>query len=323
MSIGILLLSVFTFVELNCENLFDCVHDSLKNDKEFLPQSERHWTTFKYWDKVNNISRELISCGADSTYTEWTLPDMMALCEVENDSVMRDITRRSLLRKAGYEYVMTNSADTRGIDVALMYSPMSFGLINKLSFRLPVTSDMRATRDILYVSGIISNGDTLHVYVVHAPSRVGGERRSRPHRMLMAETLCSAIDSLRTLSADAKIIVAGDFNDLATDSAVVKICRDGNLYNISEDATGCNGAKATYRYKGEWGSIDQILVSRNIKDMLINCRINDAPFLLEEEKRYGGVKPKRTFTGFKYNKGFSDHLPLVARFEIYHRYRKF
>ena len=32
-----LLVSLFTFVQFNCENLFDCQHDSLKNDVEFLP----------------------------------------------------------------------------------------------------------------------------------------------------------------------------------------------------------------------------------------------------------------------------------------------
>ena len=41
---------------------------------------------------------------------------------------------------------------------------------------------MRATRDILYVCGQIKSGDTLHVFVVHAPSRHGGERYSRPFR---------------------------------------------------------------------------------------------------------------------------------------------
>ena len=32
-----LLMGIFTMVELNCENLFDCRHDSLKEDTEYLP----------------------------------------------------------------------------------------------------------------------------------------------------------------------------------------------------------------------------------------------------------------------------------------------
>lgn len=46
----------------------------------------------------------------------------MALCEVENDSVLFDLTRRSALRGVNYDYVMTDSPDERGIDVALLIS---------------------------------------------------------------------------------------------------------------------------------------------------------------------------------------------------------
>ena len=129
-----LLLGIFTFVQLNCENLFDCRHDTLKQDTEFMPEGSRHWTRSRYWKKLDNISRSIVACGMDGR--EWTLPDMVALCEVENDSVMYDLTRRSLLRGAGYEYVMTNSPDVRGIDVALMYSPFSFALISHFPIRV-------------------------------------------------------------------------------------------------------------------------------------------------------------------------------------------
>ena len=40
-----LILGIFTFVQLNCENLFDCVHDSLKQDTEYTAESPRHWDT--------------------------------------------------------------------------------------------------------------------------------------------------------------------------------------------------------------------------------------------------------------------------------------
>ena len=35
----------FTFVELNCENLFDNSHDTLKQDTEWLDDSPRKWRT--------------------------------------------------------------------------------------------------------------------------------------------------------------------------------------------------------------------------------------------------------------------------------------
>ena len=213
MSLSVLLVSLFTFVQFNCENLFDCQHDSLKNDIEFLPDGSYHWTPYRYWRKLNRVGQTIVSCGdrvggagtqtaEDFSVTEesvasWRLPDMVALCEVENDSVMRDLTKRSLLRTARYEYVVTDSPDARGIDVALMYSPFSFRLLNSRAVRITPVRDMSPTRDLLYASGVVMSGDTLHVIIAHLPSRRGGEQLSRPFRRVVAEKIRAVADSVR------------------------------------------------------------------------------------------------------------------------------
>lgn len=311
MTLSMLLISLFTFVELNCENLFDCRHDSLKNDTEFLPDGSYHWTRTRYWRKLNRVGQTIIACGVKGQ--SWQLPDMVALCEVENDSVLHDLTRRSLLRNARYDYVMTCSPDERGIDVALVYSPFSFRLIRSHSVRVEPIKDMRPTRDILYASGVIASGDTLHVIVAHLPSRRGGERHSRPFRMAAADRVAAVVDSVYNVSKDAKIIIAGDFNDYANSASVRMLCGK-RLKDISAEATGRNGAKGTYRYQGEWGSLDHILVSESLARNVVDCYINDAPFLVEPDEKYGGVKPRRNYLGPRYQNGFSDHLPLVATF---------
>lgn len=309
-----LLLSVFlTFVEYNCENLFDCQHDSLKEDMQFTPEGMYRWTPGRYWKKLNHISQAILSCAGDSASA--TIPDMIALTEVENDSVMRDLTKRSLMRNARYEYVMTSSPDVRGIDVALVYSPYSFRLLSSHSIRVSMPESVRPTRDILYASGLLVSGDTLHIYIVHSPSRSGGEHLTQPYRMLVAERLCTSIDSLRALSPEARIIVAGDFNDYSDNRSLTRIA-DNGMVEVSHDAVGRNGAKGTYRFQGEWGSLDHIFVSGNMAENLTGCYINDAPFLLEEESKYGGVRPKRSFRGPVYINGYSDHLPLVATFRL-------
>lgn len=314
MSLCVLLVSFLTFVELNCENLFDCRHDSLKHDTEFLPEAPRRWTSGRYWRKLDNISKAILSCGEDSS--DFVIPDLVALCEVENDSVLRDLTRRSLLRGARYGYVVTDSPDERGIDVALLYHEFSFAPIAHSSLRVNAVDGMPPTRDILYVSGRIITDDTLHVFVVHAPSRYGGERATRPYRMAAAMRLCEAIDSVRAVSADAKIIVAGDFNDYPSAPAIDSVCARG-MVNVTASACGHNGARGTYRYKGKWGNIDHILLSHSLLDRFESCRVNDAPFLLEDDEKYGGVKPRRTYVGYRYRRdGCSDHLPLVVRLRL-------
>ena len=304
MAIALLLVSWLTLVELNCENLFDCYHDSLKQDTEWLPASVRKWTPDRYWRKVNNIGQEILSCQEDG------FPDLVALVEVENDSVLRDLTRRSLLRNAGYQYLMTQSPDVRGIDVALLYQPFSFRPICYDELDVQTLEGMRPTRDILYVQGETMNGDTLHVFVVHAPSRYGGEKATRPNRRVVMERIVGAI---HLLPPDAKVIVAGDFNDYA-DSPSLLFLEGHGLHNVTKDVVGSHGAKGTYRYKGRWQSIDHVLVSTVLCDSVAQTFVHDAPFLLEEDKKYGGFKPFRTYNGYRYQRGFSDHLPLVVRF---------
>lgn len=315
MILSLLLSSFLTFVELNCENLFDCRHDSLKNDTEFLPDAPRRWTQWKYWHKLDQLSKEIMACGEDSSV--YTPPDLVALCEVENDSVMRDLTKRSALRAAGYDYVMTDSPDERGIDVALMYHRFSFLPINHRSIRIVPVKGMHPTRDILYVSGQVVSGDTLHVFVIHAPSRIGGVRHSEPFRKAVAESLCSAMDSVRAMSPFAKIIVAGDFND-GVDGRSLTHYYDKGMHNATSGAKSSNGAKGTYRYKGRWERIDHVLVSESLLPHLRSSRIFDAPYLLADDEKYGGVKPRRTYPSYRYDSdGFSDHLPLVVRFSLY------
>jgi endonuclease/exonuclease/phosphatase family metal-dependent hydrolase len=210
---------------------------------------------------------------------------------------------------------MTSSPDLRGIDVALLYSPFSFKPVKSCFLRVDPISGMRPTRDILYVSGQVISGDTLHVFVVHFPSRFGGERYSRPFRKVVADRLCHSLDSIQRLNPDARILIAGDFND-SHDSPALKQIYSHNIQNLTKDARGLHGVKGTYRYQGEWGSIDHILSSHALYNKVDTAFVHSPLFLLEEEKLYGGYRPRRTYIGMRHQSGFSDHLPLVVRLNL-------
>ncbi len=302
----LLLTTFFTVVEWNCENLFDTRHDSLKQDSEYTPESIRHWTKKRYYTKRNHLAKTILSSCDDG------LPDLVALCEVENDSAVYDLVHRSPLWSVGYQYVMTNSPDERGIDVALLYNPFSFKLLSHCSLRVRTVSGMRPTRDILYAKGLLLSGDSLHVFVVHAPSRYGGERYSRPFRQAVADRLCGAIDSVRTHHPDASILIAGDFNDGA-DAPSMQTIYKHQIQNITARSMGSNGVKGTYYYKGQWEHIDHIMASPSLCRQVDTVYIHSPLFLLDEDPLYGGYQPRRTYKGYKYQPGFSDHLPLVVR----------
>ena len=114
-----------------------------------MPGSVRNWTYSRFQDKVNKIGKVILAAGKEQ------VPDLVGLCEVENDYCLKSLTRYSPLREVGYKYVMTSSPDERGIDVALLYQPVSFRLLASQKIRIPSDSlGMRPTRDVLYVSGL-------------------------------------------------------------------------------------------------------------------------------------------------------------------------
>ncbi len=310
-------------LEYNVENLFDCQHDSLKQDFEFLPDGDYHWTPSKYWRKLNAVARGIVL--ASSQNGTFLPPDLIGLCEVENDSVIHSLVHRSLLRGAGYEYVMTNSPDERGVDVALLYQPVSFRLISHYGLRVDPIEDMRPTRDILYVKGeVLASSDTadvatlpLHVFVVHAPSRRGGEQTSRPFRLAVMQRMLQSVDSLRATDANARIIVMGDFNDYAGDASL-KVLSSAGFTDVSAAPyiTKDNKVKGTYKYQGEWGSLDHILISEPLMSNFSRSFITYDPEMLEDDEKYGGVKPYRFFRGPIVNGGYSDHLPLFLELNM-------
>ena len=175
----------FRVMSWNVENLFDTHHDTLKNDNEFLPDAIRHWNYTKYKKKLADMARVITAVG------EWNPPALVGLCEVENDSVLRDLTRRSPLKELSYRYVMTSSPDLRGIDVALLYQRDLFKLLSFRSIPIPSFKHHRPTRDLLHVSGLLLTGDTLDVIVCHLPSRSGGVKESEPYRLHAARKATS------------------------------------------------------------------------------------------------------------------------------------
>ena len=150
---------------------------------------------------------------------------------------MNDLTRRALLSRLGYRYIMTSSQDKRGIDVALLYNVMSFKPINHHSVTPDDNNDTHPIRDLLYVSGRITSGDTLHVIVVHAPSKFGGEKKSLARRMVVMEKTMELVDSIRHTDGNARIIIAGDFNDTAESLPISYLEKQG-LFNATKHATG-------------------------------------------------------------------------------------
>lgn len=312
--------NMFTVMFYNVENLFDCVDDTIKQDEEYLPGGLRGWNYQKYNTKLRNISRVIVAAGG------WNPPALIGLCEIESQKALEDLTLYSPLSQLKYRYIHFESPDLRGVDVALLYQPKQF----KPLISMPLTvvfseAPNTKTRDVLYVKGLIPNKDTLHVFVCHFPSRLGGELESEPRRIFVANMVRNSIDSLFQVYSDAKVLIMGDFNDYPDNHSMYNVLgakypqmpvQGQTLYNLLYPLH--LSGKGTHMHDGIWGALDQIIVSGSLMNndrfwvKPDNVRIFDAGFLLTEDEKHFGKKPFRTYNGFRYLGGFSDHLPVIA-----------
>lgn len=289
----------FRVATWNLENAFDTVHDIGKDDLEFTPNAERRWHSGRYWRKLKGITQTLAAME---------LPSLVGLQEVENDTVLRDLTRRTALWSVRYRYLITDSPDNRGIDVALLYNPSVFSLLTWQTIRIPsIEHGLTPTRDILVASGMVGK-DTLHVCVVHLPSRRNDNLPTRKNRTLAVKTLCNILDSL----AGQKVMVMGDFNAEPSDKIFTLL--SSCLYSLTPSGKDVrNERRGTYYFRGIWGYLDHILISPELLALSCGkaseCRF---PWLLRTAKEI----PHRTYGGTNYIGGLSDHLPLTADFRL-------
>ena len=290
-------------VSYNVENLFHPAHDSVagepKDDWEWTPEGERRWSYSRYERKVENIARVLTNIG------EWDGVDIAGLQEVENAACLRKLCYT--LRRGEYDFVHYESPDPRGIDVALIYKKARIDTINTrhITPALPSRKGILFTRDILYVCAKVDQKDTLHLFVCHLPSQRGGAAESEWKRKTVKDVLQTAIDSVYTLHPDAKIIVMGDMNGEPKDDLKGLINR-----MVVESQKSKVESYGTHKYQGRWTCLDQFYISDNLQKNS-TVYIYDAEWIQETDEKYLGLKPKRTFNGFRYQNGFSDHLPVV------------
>ena len=309
----------FKVVFYNTENLFDTVDNPHKNDNEYLPSSKKEWNSKKYNKKIENISKVLIS--SDSI----NLPAIIGMAEIENETVLNDLTTKTGLKKGSYKYIFKESSDPRGISVALVYKPSVLKVVFSKNIRVVSEANEKEDelREILYVKGVFNKKDTLNIFVNHWKSRVGGAETTEPKRILYAQTLKKVVDSLYNRKSNSKIIIMGDFNDNPDNTSISKYLdaqkpsatvEPKTLYDVMMIKFQ-NGEGSLY-YKS-WDMFDQIIVSSNLflqQKKTLHLNLNNygvvkRSWMLYTDKN-GLQTPSKTYGGNNYFGGYSDHLPV-------------
>lgn len=314
-------LAVYAVAFYNLENLFDTINQPEVLDEEFTPKGSMQWGSFKYNNKLDRMSYALDQLAAQYAPLG---PAVIGVSEIENQSVLEDLVLRGNFAKKGYKVVHYDSPDRRGVDVGLLYNPTLFTVESSKSLRLtlPESPDFK-TRDPLLVTGRLA-GERIHILVNHWPSRLGGEKASRPKREAAAALNKYTTDSIYRIEPNAKIFIMGDLNDDPSNKSCsevlnakkdMKTVEKGGLYNpfwkILDSGIG------SLAYRGNWNLFDQIIVSEPLLGpdrstlKFWKAEVFNAEFLKQQDGKFKGY-PMRTHAGGAYLNGYSDHFPTIV-----------
>lgn len=304
----------YTIAFYNLENLFDTKDDPDTFDNDFTPEGRKKWNLKRYKKKLNKLGNVISRLGIEKSDHS---PAIVGVVEVENESVLNDLVSTAHLKNEQYGIVHYNSPDERGIDVALLYKKELFELLHSETFPLYLNNEngkQDYTRDILLVKGNL-NGELIYVLVNHWPSRRSGPNKTEEKRIKAAQLVRHIVDKINEETANAKIIIMGDFNDDPTSKSVKNYLVNNKFYNPMESLI--KKGKGTLSHKKTWHLFDQIIFSKNFlnevpnKHSFMYAEVFDKHFLKKWHGKYKG-NPYRTYVGKWYQGGYSDHFPVYV-----------
>ena len=305
----------------NVENLFD-VEDSPRRGEKLqraLGRSIEGWTQALLDQKLSQLSSIIQQIGDNG-------PDILGVCEVENDHVMNLLIEALAPLGRNYAVAHEDTEDRRGIDVGFIYDADLFEVDALFShFVLRRT----ATRDILQVNFKTRNDRLLVVVGNHWPARSAGKLASDGYRAIAGETLAYFHERiLEVHGKETPVLAMGDFNDEPFDRSLVVYAlstqsrtkvvnaRSPRLFNLMWPLMG-QGVGSHY-FDNFPNMLDQFLANKNMVKQNADLRVlpETVDILRFPEMVHTGDYPRPIrFGGMGKavnEDGFSDHFPIVV-----------
>ena len=307
-------LSVMSY---NLENFFDTYDDLGKDDKAYLPLSDKQdqshidacnkirvskwkneclyldWSDENKNKKLNNIVATIRSLD--------TTPDVIAFQEIENINALKDIFYK--LKDEGYiDYVLIEGNDYRGIDNAYL----SKYKIQKTKQHKIIFSPEFSTKDTrpILEAVIDFNGKPIHFYNVHFPA---------PYNPIgMRKDAFNTLKKITSSHSNA-VIALGDFNvtsfEANNNKIFVSLDKDWDISHIA----GCSNCSGSHYYRRDdnWSFLDVIIIKENRGISFKNESINVLKTNINTNK-----EGKPLSFNMNNGEGVSDHLPVIATISI-------
>ncbi|MCI0730792.1 MAG: hypothetical protein L0332_29270 [Chloroflexi bacterium] len=288
----------------NLHDYFDLVDDT---GDEAEPKPSAAGLAVKQAKLIHAISQSL-GC-----------PAVLGIQEVEKESLLLELAG-GLAEACGFTYQVSHreSADARGIDVALLTDPRRV-TIEAVELRQGCTSvdtdvsdplaacpagqDPLFDRPPLEVQAIVE-GRPFVFLVNHFKSKREGEAETEPERLAQAEHVSNLVAGLLAEASDAAIVVMGDFNDYDRSDVMLVLAAGGQLDDVLQRVPA--EERYSYVFSGVSQLLDGILVSPALVEQVAAATIihanADFPYTLAEEAGPAGLPY-----------GSSDHdVPLVV-----------
>ena len=309
-------ISIMTF---NVENLFDAIHDTSKNDETYLPEAKKKNSTHiekckkisvrrwrdqcLYWDWNEAVVDQKLRAVSDAIkqVDNGRGPDIIALQEVENISILERL-RSNHLTSLGYQPpVLLEGKDKRGIDVAFLSKfPITDARLHPITFPSSLKRRAGDTRPILEASFELPNGETLTGFSIHFPAPY--------HPTEMREVAYTRLNAIiSSLPQSQAVFAAGDFNTTREEDADKKMLSRWvrPTWQIAHDLCRACPGTSYYPPKDDWSFLDMVLWRETP-----GWQMTDS-FLAN--KTVEQVLPNGTPKRFQLPEasGVSDHWPLV------------
>ena len=322
-----------TIMTFNVENLFDNKDDPGKNDETYLPiaakQTDDHvsgcagievdrWRDqCLYWDWNDEIVDRKLTVIAKTIlqFNGGRGPDILALEEVENLSILERL-RTGYLQAAGYRpAVLIEGKDSRGIDVAFLsrFETVGSPRLHQIPFSGFPGERLADTRGILEATFRLPGGERLTGYAVHFPAPY--------HPTEMREQAYEFLNALREKLPPGRLaFAAGDFN--TTSAEIAKRDMLGRFVEpqwVVAHELGCGGCPGTHYYSRDdsWSFLDMILWSRPAQS---GAETTWSP-VPDSVRLVNGTPEQVTDDGtparfqLPDGEGVSDHWPLAVTIE--------
>ncbi|WP_324170962.1 endonuclease/exonuclease/phosphatase family protein [Sulfurimonas sp.] len=306
---------MFKVATYNVENLFDLNKKGYKH-KEYKAFTPSLWNKKNYKIKLQNIAKVIKDIDAD----------IITLQEVHSLDALKDL--RLELKKNGlyYQYYKITDNKPTAIHVAFL-SKFPFVYTKELK----VTSSYKY-RNILEAKLNI-DGQNLYLFANHWKAKSGPESM----RITSAKVLRNRVAQV---GYEKNIILLGDFNSDYEEyikfirkrrhndtngktgiNHVLRTIKQGHnsFYNLWYDAKEKD--RYSYIYRGKKEALDNILISQSllIKDGIsyITSSIKnlDKKYLFKKKQIFRWQVSRARVPKHK-GKGYSDHLPVMAKFKI-------